>query len=87
MLNLDGLAALIAACDVVVTVSNTTAHLAGALGVPTLLMLPYSRGSLWYWHEGRDDSPWYPSIRIVRQRSPGDWDDVVRRVVVEVQQA
>jgi tetratricopeptide (TPR) repeat protein len=85
--DLDGLAALIAACDVVVTVSNTTAHLAGALGVPTLLMLPYSRGSLWYWHEGRNDSPWYPSIRIVRQRTPGDWDDVVTRVIAALQRA
>ena len=78
--DLDGLAALIEACDLVVTVSNTTAHLAGALGKPVLLMLPFSRGRLWYWHEGRDDSPWYPRTRLFRQASPGDWTGVAERV-------
>lgn len=78
--DLDGLAALIRACDAVVTVSNTTAHLAGALGTPVHLMLPFSRGRLWYWHEGRDDSPWYPSVRITRQAKAGDWAPVVAQV-------
>lgn len=78
--DVDGLAALIAACDAVVTISNVTAHLAGALGVPTLLMLPWSTGRQWYWHDGRDDSPWYPTLRIVRQSEPLRWDDVVARV-------
>ncbi len=78
--DLDGLAALIEACDVVVTVSNTTAHLAGALGKPVFLMLPFSRGRLWYWHDGRDDSPWYPRTRLFRQASPGDWAGVAARV-------
>ena len=78
--DIDGLAALIAACDAVITISNTTAHLAGALGKPTYLLLPYSTGRHWYWHEDRDDSPWYPSIKIFRQSTPGNWHDVIARI-------
>ncbi|CAB4705756.1 unannotated protein [freshwater metagenome] len=78
--DIDGLAALISACDVVVTISNTTAHLAGALGKPTLLMLPFGGGRHWYWHEERSDSPWYPAIRIFRQTAAGRWNDVIARV-------
>ena len=74
--DLDGLAALISACDVVVTISNTTAHLAGALGKPTLLMLPTGVARHWYWHEGRTDSPWYPTLQIFRQPVVGDWAPV-----------
>lgn len=82
--DVDGLAALIRACDLVVTISNFTAHLAGALGVPTLLMLPWSTGRQWYWHESRADSPWYPRLAILRQSEPLRWDDVVQRVCAEV---
>ncbi|MFM2128551.1 MAG: hypothetical protein RL477_97, partial [Pseudomonadota bacterium] len=71
--DLDGLAALIAACDVVVTVSNTTAHLAAALGKPTFVLLSYAPGLLWYWQADRTDNPWYPSVRLFRQGSAGDW--------------
>ncbi len=78
--DIDGLAALIAACDVVVTVSNTTAHLAAALGKPTLVMLPFTVGLLWYWHVDRDDSPWYPGVRLFRQEQSGDWSGVIRQV-------
>jgi ADP-heptose:LPS heptosyltransferase len=82
--DIDGLAALIAACDVVVTVSNTTVHLAGALGKTVFLLLPYSQGSLWYWHSDREDSPWYPSARLFRQPAIGDWGSVIRRVAREL---
>ena len=78
--DIDGLAALISAGAVVVTISNTTAHLAGALGKPTLLMLPTGVARHWYWHEGRSDSPWYPSMRIFRQRTMGDWQPVFGEV-------
>lgn len=78
--DLDGLAALASACDCVVSVSNTTVHIAGALGVPVHAMLPFAHGRLWYWHEGRDDSPWYPSVRLYRQTAHGAWADVVERV-------
>lgn len=67
--DLDGLAALVAACDVVVTISNVTANIAGALGVPCLLLL--GPGSLWYWFERRDDSPFYANMRLIRAERPG----------------
>jgi tetratricopeptide (TPR) repeat protein len=79
--DIDGLAALIDACDVVVTVSNTTAHLAGALGKETLLMLPHSRGTFWYWG-AQGETPWYPSIRSFRQTYAGNWGDVVKNVQI-----
>ena len=78
--DIDGLAALICACDLVVTVSNTTAHLAGALGIPTIVMLPEAVGRLWYWHHDAANSPWYPSCSLIRQVSPGDWVPVIDAV-------
>lgn len=78
--DLDGLAALIDACDVILTVSNTTAHLAAALGRPVLLMLPYTTGLPWYWHIERNDSPWYPTVRLFRQPEMGDWKTVIEQV-------
>lgn len=77
--DMDGLAALIRACDLVVTTSNTTAHLAGAVGASTLLMLPFASGRHWCWHEEREDSPWYPSMRLFRQ-GLGVWSDIIARV-------
>ncbi len=65
--------------DLVITVDTALAHVAGAMGIPTLLLLAY--GPDWRWMMGRDDSPWYPSMRIYRQSTPGDWDEVIRKVV------
>jgi tetratricopeptide (TPR) repeat protein len=78
--DIDGVAALINACDRVVTVSNTTAHLAGALGKRVFVMLPFAQGRFWYWHDGRDESPWYPGARLFRQPAIGDWASVIDRV-------
>lgn len=64
-------AALVAALDAVVTVDTMVAHLAGALGRPTLLLLRHEGD--WRWMEGRDDTPWYPSMRLFRQSREGDW--------------
>lgn len=75
--DIDALAALISACDIVVTVSNTTAHLAAALGKPVVVMLPNSPSLFWYWHLTRADSPWYPSAVLLRQTVAGEWSDVV----------
>lgn len=77
--DIDGLAALVSSCDVVVTISNVTAHLAGALGVPALLLLPWSSGRQWYWQAQGECSPWYPALRLIRQSQPLRWDDAVAR--------
>jgi tetratricopeptide (TPR) repeat protein len=78
--DIDGLAALIDACDVIVTISNTTAHIAGALGKEVWLMLPLNAARFWYWQTEREDSLWYPHMHIVRQHSIGDWSDVIAQV-------
>lgn len=64
--DLDGFFAQTAAMDLVIATSNSAAHAAGALDVPTWLLLPEGRGALWYWFLGREDSPWYPSLRLLR---------------------
>jgi tetratricopeptide (TPR) repeat protein len=74
--DIDGLAALITACDLVVTVSNTTAHLAGALGKTTVLFVPHT-GKHWAWFAGRTDSPWYPRMHISFQEHGQTWTDLV----------
>ncbi|MBF0195554.1 MAG: tetratricopeptide repeat protein [Magnetococcales bacterium] len=76
--DLDSFAAQVAAMDLVVTISNTTAHMAGALGVPTLLML--GKSPIWYWMLDKTDSLWYPSIRSFRQKKIGEWEDVIEQV-------
>jgi tetratricopeptide (TPR) repeat protein len=75
--DLDGLLAVIAACEIIVTCSNTTAHLAGALGKETLLLLPVGNAKFWYWHNIEGKSLWYPSVRVFPQKSPGDWSDPI----------
>ena len=82
--DLDGLAALMSACDAVVTVSNTTAHLAGALGRPTFVMVPHGYARIWYWFHDRNQSPWYPRVAVRRQQSGQPWADVVATVAREV---
>jgi tetratricopeptide (TPR) repeat protein len=78
--SLDASAAQVAAVDLVITVSNTTAHLAGALGVPVWVMLPDGPGCFWYWFRDRTDSPWYASMRMFRQPKPRVWGPVVQNV-------
>jgi ADP-heptose:LPS heptosyltransferase len=82
--DIDGLAALITACDAVVSVSNTTAHLAGALGKPVWLLVPYGQGRLWYWFKERKDSPWYPHMRVYRQVNGQSWAGLVASIQKEL---
>jgi hypothetical protein len=76
--NFTDAAALVAAMDLVLSVDTSLAHLAGALGKPVWIMLPFSAD--WRWLVGRNDTPWYPTARLFRQRQPGDWDGVVAEV-------
>ena len=76
--DMDQFAAQVAAMDLVICIDNSTAHLAGALGVPVWLLLPFA--SNWRWLTARSDSPWYPTLRIFRQPSIGDWTSVLADV-------
>ena len=87
MNDLDGLAALVAACDGVLTVSNTTAHLAGAVGAQTWVMVPSGTSRLWYWFEDRSDSPWYPQVRVVRRAPETKWSDLIATLALEIRQS
>src|SRR5262249_43306705 len=68
-------AALMSLLDLVVTIDTSVAHLAGALAAPVWIMLQHAAD--WRWLLGRDDSPWYPTARLFRQRWAGDWKGVV----------
>ncbi len=70
--------ALIQNLDLIISVDTAVAHLTGALGKPIWTLLPYSPD--WRWLLDREDSPWYPSMRLFRQPSPGDWDSVINSV-------
>jgi tetratricopeptide (TPR) repeat protein len=76
--DMDVFAAQIAALDLVVTIDNSTAHLAGALGVPVWLLLPYAAD--WRWMDAGESSPWYPGMRLFRQPKLRDWPAVVKKV-------
>ena len=71
-------AALVANLDLVVTVDTSVAHLAGAMGKPVWILSRFD--ACWRWGQDREDSPWYPSARLFRQTTAGDWDGVVARL-------
>jgi len=73
------LAAVISELDLLVTVDTAAAHLAGAMGKPAFVLLPWFRTD-WRWLEGRADSPWYPSLRLFRQPAFGQWEPVIAEV-------
>jgi ADP-heptose:LPS heptosyltransferase len=65
-------------CDLIITSDTAVAHLAGALGVRTWVALKYVPD--WRWFRDREDSPWYPSMRLFRQEAVADWDGVFQRI-------
>jgi Flp pilus assembly protein TadD len=71
-------AALLSCLDLLISVDTSVAHLAGAMGQPVWTLLPYCPD--YRWMLGRDDTPWYPSMRLFRQDRPGDWETVLKRV-------
>ena len=75
----DDTAALISQLDCVVTIDSALAHLTGGLGKCGLVMLP--KAAEWRWLEARADSPWYPTLELIRQDSSATWDSVVARVI------
>jgi hypothetical protein len=75
-------AALLRCLDLVITVDTSVAHLAGALGCPTWILLPHTPD--WRWLLDRDDSPWYPTMRLFRQRKPRDYESILDRVKAEL---
>ncbi len=75
--NLDVLLSMINLCDLIVTSSNSIAHLAGALGKKCIVIVPYCVGKFWYWHERNGMSLWYPSIKVFKQVKQGDWAEPI----------
>ena len=76
--NLDDFAAQISALDLVISISNTTVHISGALGKKVWTLLPYVPD--WRWMLKREDTPWYPTMKLFRQSQMNDWRDVFQRV-------
>ena len=77
-------AALCELMDLVISVDTSVVHLAGTLGKPTWVLLPYSPD--WRWLLDRDDNPWYPSTILYRQEKIGDWGSVLEKVKVDLEQ-
>lgn len=75
-------AAIIDSLDLVLTVDTSVAHLAGAMGKKVWIMLPWA--AEWRWLQDRTDTPWYPTARLFRQSTPGDWRDVAAQVAAEL---
>ena len=72
----------LSAMDLVITVDTSIVHLAGALGLPAFVLVTAFPD--WRWRMDRDDSPWYPTLRIYRQPEAGDWASVIERVVADL---
>jgi ADP-heptose:LPS heptosyltransferase len=74
--------AILKSVDRLVTIDTSVAHVAGAAGVPASLVLPHAPD--WRWLLNRDDTPWYPSVKLFRQQKAYDWSGVIERVAAEL---
>lgn len=74
--DMDGVAACMMACDEIITVSNTNAHIAGALGQKVTNVIPSQAGAMWFWFAEKTESPWYPSMRLIRHKWGTDMADL-----------
>ena len=79
--DVDGLASLIQSCDFVITTSNVTAHIAGALGKTTFVLV--NPEMLWYWHN-ENVSSWYPSVNIFQKEENGDWKSAIAKMASKI---
>jgi len=77
--------AIVEKMDIIVSVDTSLAHLSGALGIPTYVLLPWNPD--WRWLLDRKDSPWYPTVKTLRQPSSGDWESVVIELISEINNA
>ena len=75
-------AALIAGLDLVISVDTAVAHLAGALGKPVWMLSRFD--ACWRWLRARSDSPWYPTLRVYRQPSPGEWAPAIATLTADL---
>lgn len=78
--DIDGLLALISICKVVISTSNVTAHLAGAIGKRSAVLVPYSKGKIWYWHDGDSSSMWYPSLSLFHAEKPKNFRKPIQQI-------
>ena len=69
--------------DLIVTVDTALAHLCGALDKPGIVLLPYAAD--WRWGDGNGPAPWYPSMEMIRQETPGKWSTVFERVIMQIE--
>ena len=72
------------ALDLVITTDTSIAHLAGAMAMPVWILLPHL--SDWRWMQQTETTPWYPSARLFRQSAPGNWDEVIKRVIKQIRE-
>ena len=75
-------AAVMKNLDLIITVDTSICHLSSAMGIPTWVMVPNPPD--WRWMINRNDTPWYPDMRLFRQPTPGDWDSVLKTITQEL---